>query len=882
MKNLKKVLALVLAFACAFTMFAGAAFTDAADVNSGNTDAVDMLSALGIIKGYDDGSFRPNATVTRAEMAKMIFTIRNGGNDNADAFKDGATSFQDVNGTWGAGYIKYCQSMGIIAGKSATRFAPDETVTGTEAAKMLLVTLGYDATNAGLIGSSWSSKTKALASEAGLLDGVTASLDAAFPRQFAAKIMSNALDANIVTYNADSKRYDKVETVGLEERVTGNGNTQWVSVTKNKTMGEQWMKLTTRESESVLTRISKESGRDTYAVTIGGTTYTRVAKDYAHLMGQKVKVMVKDNDTSKVFGIYADGDSKVIATVASGKIEEVTNNTGKVKVDGKEYDLGYKGTSYTINTDIVYEANTSVAATSTKKMMDADKTASTAATKAFSVKVIDNDGDGKIDRMVKTPVRVGQVTFVNSTSVNVSYKDGMGSATKTFKNADDTIYSGIAKEDWVVVTEKDNTSDDKNVLVKAEKITGDVSAVRDNEIKAGDTWYNTVKGLVSDNDVTIGKASDLIVVNGYVFNAEGSSVGDTNVLFVSDVDTEVTGSLGSNDGLLESKIYTSSSNSVVKVAKINGVKLVKDGVVPAIKDKMFTYSKNSSGNYELTELYAGTSTEGKGKGIAVNGKATDLIKNMAGYSTLNNNTTFSNKKIGGVTIADDAVVFVKANGTVKALSGKTVKNWNVSTFGQSGMSLMKTTNGINYVKVACLTDERVALPGGSADGKSYAFLTAKPTKAMYENETAVQLPLWDGESKTAYIDVTSVPSYLTDARLVVYEQDGKYVKVDEADMKMVVPVAITGFEEKDSEGAVTFIYGNGSAMQTYATNKDCVYIAVDGRDGVTGASREGMPTTDVNNGKYTANAWIYTDGDTIYAVAYDVDNELDTSVTFTK
>ena len=81
--HLKKVLALVLAFACAFTMFAGAAFTDQADIKDANTEAVDTLVALGVINGYTDGSFKPNGTVTRAEMAKMIYTIRSGGNYDA-------------------------------------------------------------------------------------------------------------------------------------------------------------------------------------------------------------------------------------------------------------------------------------------------------------------------------------------------------------------------------------------------------------------------------------------------------------------------------------------------------------------------------------------------------------------------------------------------------------------------------------------------------------------------------------------------------------------------------------------------------------------------------------------------------------------------------
>ena len=70
MKNLKKILALVLAFACAFTMFAGAAFTDSADFKV-KTEVVDTLVQLGVINGYTDGSFKPNDTVTRAKIGQI-------------------------------------------------------------------------------------------------------------------------------------------------------------------------------------------------------------------------------------------------------------------------------------------------------------------------------------------------------------------------------------------------------------------------------------------------------------------------------------------------------------------------------------------------------------------------------------------------------------------------------------------------------------------------------------------------------------------------------------------------------------------------------------------------------------------------------------------
>ena len=76
-------------------MFAGAAFTDQADIKT--DEAVDMLVALCVINGYTDGSFKPNDTVTRAEMAKMIYVVRTGKSD-ASAYNDDKTTFTDING----------------------------------------------------------------------------------------------------------------------------------------------------------------------------------------------------------------------------------------------------------------------------------------------------------------------------------------------------------------------------------------------------------------------------------------------------------------------------------------------------------------------------------------------------------------------------------------------------------------------------------------------------------------------------------------------------------------------------------------------------------------------------------------------------------------
>ena len=215
--HLKKILALVLAFACAFTMFAGAAFTDQADIKV-DAEVVDTLVSLGVIEGFEDGSFQPNATVTRAQMAKMIYVLRTGKSD-ASAYNDDKTSFTDIGSHWARGYIKYCQSLGIIAGKSSTIFAPNATVTAQEAAKMLLVTLGYDAEKAGLVGAGWAAKTNALADENGLLEDVNTSFTGPCPRQYAAQLIYNAIDTATVVWRDDA--YTNVNVLGADNQTIG-------------------------------------------------------------------------------------------------------------------------------------------------------------------------------------------------------------------------------------------------------------------------------------------------------------------------------------------------------------------------------------------------------------------------------------------------------------------------------------------------------------------------------------------------------------------------------------------------------------------------------------------------------------------------------------
>jgi hypothetical protein len=143
MKNLKKVLALVLAFAMCFTMFASAAtYTDVSS-DSQYFNAVTLLSDLGIVTGYTDGTYGPDQTITRAEACALVARMLTGKTDVAE-YK-GASDFTDVaKDYWGESAIGYCVVNNIVVGDGDGKFRPDDAVTQAEFVTMVTRGLGYE------------------------------------------------------------------------------------------------------------------------------------------------------------------------------------------------------------------------------------------------------------------------------------------------------------------------------------------------------------------------------------------------------------------------------------------------------------------------------------------------------------------------------------------------------------------------------------------------------------------------------------------------------------------------------------------------------------------------------------------------------------------
>ena len=201
---MKKFLSLVLALVMTMslvTVSAGAEdFADDGEITY--KEAVDVISALGIVDGYSDDSFRPDGVLTRGAAAKIICNLILGPT-TAEALSAGTAPFKDVPVTnTFAGYITYCSQQGIISGYADGTFRPTGTLSGNAFMKMLLGALGYDSSIEGYTGANWTVNVIKQAVGIGLDDGNDNFVGSqAVTREEAALYAFNMLNATMVEYD---------------------------------------------------------------------------------------------------------------------------------------------------------------------------------------------------------------------------------------------------------------------------------------------------------------------------------------------------------------------------------------------------------------------------------------------------------------------------------------------------------------------------------------------------------------------------------------------------------------------------------------------------------------------------------------------------------
>ena len=194
MRNLKRALSLGLTAAMISGLMvmgsSAASYADVADTD--NVEAIEVLQAVGIMVGDENGDFNPDQNVTRNEMAVVMSNLME---YNVASYK-GTSPFTDVP-SWAEPYVAACYTNGITAGTSATTYGGSETVTTAQAALMLMKALGYFQ-YASDFGSDWQLATTRQGNAIDLFVGVDSGVTQAMTRNDVAQLVLNTLEAGTV------------------------------------------------------------------------------------------------------------------------------------------------------------------------------------------------------------------------------------------------------------------------------------------------------------------------------------------------------------------------------------------------------------------------------------------------------------------------------------------------------------------------------------------------------------------------------------------------------------------------------------------------------------------------------------------------------------
>lgn len=330
-KNLKKVISSV----AALTMVASsvAAFAvDFPDVEStaSYAQAVQELSALDVISGYDDGTFGPDKLVTRAEITKMIVDAL-AERSSAEASTE-STKFADVSADhWAKGYINQGVADGFIAGMSDTEFDPDANVTYVQAQKMLVSAIGYE-TYAQAQGG-WPIGYKTYAASLDITKGISGIKDSTeLTRAQVAQMIDNAMDAPLCVIASWKTEWNGSKTPNLEVRDGKEGRAYETLFTEKHDAYKVYGRVTETsktgsvDTDKVTFQVEKADNFDDEEVKadspvsedmyIGDSKADNYLRTYSQALIQK-----NDDDEFTILSIAAAAANKSV-TVASEDFDE--------------------------------------------------------------------------------------------------------------------------------------------------------------------------------------------------------------------------------------------------------------------------------------------------------------------------------------------------------------------------------------------------------------------------------------------------------------------------------------------------------------------------------------------------------------------------------
>lgn len=311
----KKILALILAMTIFMTVPSFAASFSDVDMSTEAGQAIGVLSELGILSGMGDGTFSPNAPLTRAQFAKIAVCIM-GKTNEAVVTTD---AFSDVKSTdWYSGYVNVVAKEGIITGYPDGSFGADESITYAQTITILIRLLGYDASD---VGHRWPQGYVDKAKVLGVTDGVSFSNNDAITREAASLFIYRTLFSDMK--NTNNMLVTKMDTNVYEDTVL----------------------LATNKQNSALLANQVQTDKGIFTSNVSMEAYLGQEGNFVVNDKNEIIAFVPDDDIDKqeytLSGVYASDSNIYVITEEAGTL--TLDNKTIVYMNGGSYvakDLG--------------------------------------------------------------------------------------------------------------------------------------------------------------------------------------------------------------------------------------------------------------------------------------------------------------------------------------------------------------------------------------------------------------------------------------------------------------------------------------------------------------------------------------------------------------
>ena len=648
---MKKLLAMVLALVMTLSLAVSAnAFKDDTKISDDYAEAVAVLNGMGVFKGYEDGSFKPEGNITRAEVATIVYRIYTA--DVAKNDKSGLyatyNKFSDMAGaSWAAGYIGYCANASLVKGYPDGTFKPSGKVTGYEVLAMILRAVGYDKNNE-FSGADWALHVAQTAQQLGILDNVakTTDLNAPASRELVAELLFQGIQKAQVTYTpAFGYVTDKV--INTKTNSLGEKNFKLASAVASDKWGRPATKWTYNTGDKSTTFVAKADVSYTKAVAecdvahdlglSADTAYTLIVNGQPQTTNYLVNLtdtVTKMGAQGRLFEVYKDAKTIVMIDTFLAKVTYVADIT---------YDAqGHVKTPATITLEVYDGTNGTgaqkAATYTTLTLKDYDNNYGYAKDEYVLVNAYTNDPNS---------ATISGKVFNNTKQ----YAEIVGKAT-SIEGAQSVIYWNAQQHNV-----------EGTVYDDAVKFYLDQAAQKD----AKYTWYfDSYNNLIGAVEIAAANSYGVINSIWWAGNAtDGSGVAKANVTYVdgttAQVDISEVTYASANNEVVTGTVTHSTGTTTANVMKAVDKLFYVDSYIKTNTDldankllngHLFRFTTKSNGTLSAVEVSTYTTASATAANLADYGKlhntetALAVYKNTQVYTNLTNtlvvnaNTTF--------------------------------------------------------------------------------------------------------------------------------------------------------------------------------------------------------------------------------------------------